>query len=848
MTKLHSLGCVALLACSAGHVRAWDVAALPTPDPAPGNIVPDPSLERDGWRLSGRATWVAAARTGRRAGRIERSSDKADPRLTCVAGPARAGQWLLSAWMKTALPAIDDPNYAAFVEVTWLDSHGAALATQRGPYLSGPHPTWVYRQALVKAPSGAAKASLACRFAASVCGRCDVDDVAMTPASEEPAQGTQAAAPLLLRPARRIFEPGETLRVDVTLPKRLQSPATFAGEILNSRGKRLCEAEPGGLPAHSKATSTEVSFTAQGLPTNEWLLARVKAATSTARWHGEVGVLIRPRPTDFALEVESPFALLVGHPYEQRWLGARWHRPNFNWNDREHELANRYGVTTLAMVNQATDALHGRMPLDAYARFVEDSVRKYRGVLRWWQMGNEPPLFQPGMAEKYVAVLKAGYQAAKRANRDAVVAMGGLTGLNVDPEMLAKFLDAGGAQWCDVIDLHMYVDNPAMDRLLAKMRRDMADRGVDKPIILTEVTAALGQIMPERDKAGHVYKRYATALSHGVKQLYWFVMHWVNDAPGGFQHCGLMDVRTRAPWPAAAAYARLSDALTGAAFERREVTDDQSWLFEFRRAGRSVWVAWAESGPPRSLALPCGKGAARLIDVAGHEWRVDVARSLVLTLTHEPVLVDLPSPDGQEPVVASSARFAPAEGVVCRGGEAALSAQASADAQVAFDAPVGLSATESRLRASDDAALGKTCVWAFVRKAGLTTAALRVPVTVTEPLSLELTPVPALPGAHASVRVQVANLSARVQNGTLRVVSPLSNTLRPAALTRRFTGLRPGERGRVDIDLSAPADPLGRYEFRAEVKTDRGASAAISRTLVFVPASRAVNPPKRRDP
>ena len=757
---------------------------------------------------------------------------------------ARPGKWLLSAWMKSDLPSIDDPNYAAIVEVEWLDGQGKTLSKHRGAHLNGDTPVWAYREARADAPVGTEAARLNVRFSFSVCGACDVDDVALTLASEEDADGTRGSMALVVRPASRIFEPGEPVRVKATVPKGLGLPATFVGSLSDSRGRQLAEAEVVSLAEGSKARHAELTFPARELPADEWLDASVTASGPEVRGVGRVGVLVRARPTDFGTEADSPFALLVGHPYTMRWLGARWRRPNFNWNDREHELANRYGVTTLAMVNETTRALHGLMPIEEYAQYVGDSVGKYKGMLRWWQMGNEPPLFRPGMAEKYVEVLKAGYEAAKRANRDCIVAMGGLTGLNVDPNMLAKFLDAGGGKCCDVIDLHMYVPNPEMDQLLGRMRRDMAARGVEKPIILTEVTASLGKVLPEREKAGHVYKRFATALSHGVKQLYWFVMHWVNALPGGFQHCGLMDVKTAAPWPAAAAYARLSDALTGARLVRRQVTEDGKWLFQFRRGGQSVWVAWIESGPPRAVRVRCGEGRGKLIDVAGHEWAARVAGSLELTVTPEPILAILPVPSQDGPAGPAPVCFTPAEAQLARGGEIAVTPNVPPDSQIVFDTPRGLRVESTALLASPDAPTGPTTVWAFVRNGGVTTTALRLPVVVTEPLEVDVTPLPATVDRAAAARVKVRNLSQHVQAGELRVVSLLCQGLRPSLLQWRFTGLRAGETAHADLPLPGVPDPLGRYGLRAEARTDRGATASTARRLVFMAAKRFAKSPR----
>ena len=196
---------LAVVLTLASNAIAWDLEPLPSPDNVAGNLVADASFEQGGWQATGGATLVKSARTGSHAGRIERDSEKADPRLSCVVKGAQQGKWLLSAWMKSDLPSIDDPNYAAIVEVEWLDRQGKALSKHRGVHLNGYTPIWEYRAARVDAPVGTSAARLALRFSFSVCGICDVDDVALTPAGEEDRGAETGRVSLLLRPVSRIF-------------------------------------------------------------------------------------------------------------------------------------------------------------------------------------------------------------------------------------------------------------------------------------------------------------------------------------------------------------------------------------------------------------------------------------------------------------------------------------------------------------------------------------------------------------------------------------------------------------------------------------------------------------------
>ena len=830
---------------------AWEVTELPAGRPEAGNVIRDSSLEGDGWQVEGGGQLTGSARTGARAGRVARSEDTADPRLTAVTGGLRPGSWLLSGWLRSELPASADRNYAATLDATWLDAGGVELGEQRGLFLNGTTRLWQYREASLEAPAAVDSVRLTFRLRGSVTGLCDIDDVCLTAVGSGDAMAPGATPVLVCRPSRSLFAPGEAISVSVDVPSGLSGSRRLSGELRDSRGLVLAAAASEVLAGTGQVQRSVLAFPGTGIPADEWLEARVSVAGPDSLATGSTGVLVRERPSVFDTESSSPFALLVGHSYTKRWLGARWQRPNFSWNERAYELGNRYGVSTLAMINETTSALFGKMSPDSYGRFVEESVNRLKGMIRWWQLGNEPPLFQPGMAERYVEVLKVGYQAAKRADPDCVIVMAGLTGLNVDPDMLARFLDAGGAQWCDVIDVHLYVDIPTMDRLLGKVRADMASRGVDKPIIITEVTASLGQVIDERRKAGHVYKRHVLAASHGVKQVYWFVMHWVNSLPGGFRHCGLIDVVNQAPWPAAAAYGRLSDALSDAAFVRRVGAADGVWLFEFGRKERRLWVGWSDADRPPVARIACGRGRAQLIDVAGHAWPLKVSGGLSVALTAEPLLIDVPAAAGEGECVLVAPALAPPRALIPRAGSMALTFEGGAGPPE-FDVPRGLSVEASELRAAPDAPLGEAAVWGFCRDGEWTAQVLRLPVTVTEPFRVELMPSPSAGRGLSAVRAVVRNLSragnrgSGALSGVLSVVSPLSRGLRPEQLRRRLTGLAPGEEAVVELALPERPSALGRYGLAAEFLTDAGVRAATRRTLVFA-AARSFDAPPRID-
>jgi len=263
-----------------------------------------------------------------------------------------------------------------------------------------------------------------------------------------------------------------------------------------------------------------------------------------------------------------------------------------------------------------------------------------------------------------------------------------------------------------------------------------------------------------------------------------------------------------------------------------------SYVYQWRRGDRSVFVAWTEGeGATGSAALPCGEGAGTVTDVAGHQWPVNVRDSLEVSLRDEPLLIELPARDGE--AQARGLDFAPPEITLARGSTVALP---KAEGALEVDAPAGLAVKAATVTADPQAALG--CHWLVLRErvAGADRAFLRLKATVTAPLALDLTSLPGADGS-AAVMARLTNLSAEAIGGRLTLVSPVSEGPRVDDITADFVGLGPGETGEATIDLQGATDPLGRYEFRVAAETSNGVREELTRKLVFTPATHAATPP-----
>ena len=152
-----------------------------------------------------------------------------------------------------------------------------------------------------------------------------------------------------------------------------------------------------------------------------------------------------------------------------------------------------------------------------FADFVSAVVSRYQGRIRYYQIWNEPNIYpewgsKPIDPEAYVALLKAGAEAARAADPDAVIIAGALAStINLQPAdpppgnslndmlFLQRMYDAGAAPYFDIMAMQGYglYSGPTDDRMHPrvinfsrhKFIRDLMVKNGDahKPIWIAEM-------------------------------------------------------------------------------------------------------------------------------------------------------------------------------------------------------------------------------------------------------------------------------------------------------------------------------------------------------------------------
>jgi hypothetical protein len=206
--------------------------------------------------------------------------------------------------------------------------------------------------------------------------------------------------------------------------------------------------------------------------------------------------------------------------------GVQFVRFDFDWKDIEPDndnfvfskydniLAelNARGIKVLGILDYDNDWSNPTTgdveDMNHFADYVYNTVKHFGSQIKFWQVWNEPnnQNFWPSpSAENYTNLLKRSYGAAKQADPEAVVILGGLVGNGQDalelfgiPFGKANFLSDiyvnGGKDYFDVASIHPYnysipIDSTAsLEAAVAAARAVMVDNSDgSKPLWITEL-------------------------------------------------------------------------------------------------------------------------------------------------------------------------------------------------------------------------------------------------------------------------------------------------------------------------------------------------------------------------
>jgi len=292
--------------------------------------------------------------------------------------------------------------------------------------------------------------------------------------------------------------------------------------------------------------------------------------------------------------------------------------------------------------------------IEAWDRYVDTVVTRYRGRIKAYEIWNEPNLatFFSGHVEDMVRLAQTAYVRIKKVDPAAVVVSPAATGRS-GIEWLESYLSAGGGRWADAIGYHFYVgqdDTPeSMSGLIDRVRAVVDKQGLPaRPIWNTETgwqvqaRQALPAAFKGRVSSGALEDTLAAAFvaralvlgwAFGLDRFYWY--SWDN------YRMGLVEPDGTTPKPAAAAFRMVREWLLGASVTNVTERPNGSWVVDLARDGqRRAVIAWNPKGPARFQPPPFLRRATTR-DLAGVRRALDreeLRRGLVIGPS--PILIE----------------------------------------------------------------------------------------------------------------------------------------------------------------------------------------------------------------
>ena len=111
--------------------------------------------------------------------------------------------------------------------------------------------------------------------------------------------------------------------------------------------------------------------------------------------------------------------------------------------------------------------------VEEWSNYVYQTVSRYKGQVKYWEIYNEVDFHPPGMpatfsgtTQEYFELVKAAWNAARKADPEAKILLGGFSTLPVcDVNMPYDLLKMGAAKYSDILSMHSYQGVIGVDKL-----------------------------------------------------------------------------------------------------------------------------------------------------------------------------------------------------------------------------------------------------------------------------------------------------------------------------------------------------------------------------------------------
>lgn len=275
--------------------------------------------------------------------------------------------------------------------------------------------------------------------------------------------------------------------------------------------------------------------------------------------------------------------------------------------------------------------------MEEFAVYVRTTVENYRDRLNVWEILNEPiytdyalPRAKGYSVEDYVKILEVAYKAVKEADPNALV-IGGIAG---GPNLYTReFIEAGGLNWVDALNLHTYPGLTAPESYdigMRELRERMRSAGAHKSIWFTEgayyadddkpyepyIGQWLKPVDSEAEAAEWQIKFNTILLAYGAKKI---IYH--SGTPGSINNeslSGIFFEWAGAPRKMLATQSAMANILSEniRSFGRLDAPKDM-FAYGFEADEKTIIVAWAEEYT--KIEIPLADKSWSAVDLQGNK-------------------------------------------------------------------------------------------------------------------------------------------------------------------------------------------------------------------------------------
>jgi len=343
----------------------------------------------------------------------------------------------------------------------------------------------------------------------------------------------------------------------------LEAKDYASGEIVWRGSVRLARSDAGPATQAFRVPLSrfgvfEVSAASPGLPLAELRVCRVPRPRRIDPDKSGIGINLFQQQI-WWYGYQTPLMAKAGVHWIRPWLAwentwAVQEPEQGKWDTRALDAAlrrmdqygQRYQIILFNAPSRATGASGWSVPpvdkMGLWSDYIDRLVRQYRGRIRYYEVWNEPDLMWPEetrhSGEHYVAMLKATWEAAKRADPRCVIL--GLSHAGYE-EWLERVGRLGAKDYLDAVTIHSYAAPHDFVPQVERRRAILERHGMGgKPLWINELGSTAYDFNPaysakmgcsERQQAGRVVALYAQALSFDPQmKAFWFCTYDPRDA------------------------------------------------------------------------------------------------------------------------------------------------------------------------------------------------------------------------------------------------------------------------------------------------------------------------------